>query len=267
MKFSVKNICVGDGCSPKIMGVVNISPESFFTDSFTSCEKIFEKVCAEIDAGADIIDIGARSTALHAPPLSVAEEKDRVVTALKELRGVDAVFSLDTMYPKVLDAALRFDLSIINDISGLTNECYAKVASDSGLPVIAMAAKKVPGDPLNFFETKTSLENILSRANNFGIEKIILDPGVGRWVPERTADADWELCRNFSDLKSFGCPLLAAVSRKTFIGEATLKLPQDRLYGTLGVLFYLLLNGADILRVHDVSAAKDLVAVYGKLGV
>lgn len=256
---------VGEDCSPKIMGVLNISPESFFTDSFTPCEKISMRVYELMDAGADIIDIGARSTALTSPPISVAEEKERVISAFRELEGVDAVFSLDTMHPEVLEAAVRYDISVINDISGLMNPEYAKLAGDSNLPVIAMTAKSVPGDPLNLSETNAALAEIIQRAETFGISDLILDPGVGKWVPNRSSEADWELCRNFSDLKVYGYPLLAAVSRKTFIGEVTGKPAQDRLPGTLAVLFYLLGEGANILRVHDVEAARDALLVFEKL--
>jgi dihydropteroate synthase len=265
MKIRIKDFCVGEGESPRIMGVVNISPESFFTGSFVPAGKLVAGVAGLTAAGVDIIDIGARSTALHAPPLSVAEEKARVIAAFRELDGSDAVFSLDTMYPEVLRAALRYDLSVINDIGGLGNREYAALAGDSGLPVIAMAAHRIPGDPLNLAETHAALQEIIGRAERNGISDLILDPGIGRWVPERTGDADWELCRNFSGLRVYGYPLLAAVSRKTFIGDVTGKPAEDRLPGTLGVLYYLLGQGADIVRVHDVEAAKDIAAVFEKL--
>lgn len=265
MEVRIKNIRIGEENSPKIMGVLNISPESFFSDSFTPCDQVVTRVEEMIREGADIIDLGARSTALNAPPLTVAEERERVLTAMKELDGYGAVLSLDTMYPEVLEAALHYDLAAVNDINGLGNPEYAKIAADAGLPVIAMAAHRLPGDPLDLAGTHAALREILSRAEQYGIRDLILDPGVGKWVADRPLEADWELCRQFSSLNQYGCPLLAAVSRKTFIGDVIGKPAHERLYGTLGVLFCLLQSGAALVRVHDVAASRDVVRVFEKL--
>ncbi|MDU9375965.1 Dihydropteroate synthase [Methanocorpusculaceae archaeon Sp1] len=265
MVVNVKGVTIGSGSSPKIMGVLNISPESFFSDSFTPCDRIVTRALDLLQEGADVIDLGARSTALSAPPLSVSEERERVVAALRELRGCGAVLSLDTMHPEVLDAALRYDIAAINDINGLGNPLYAKIAADSGLPVIAMAAGNRPGDPVDFSETFSALRLVCERAERFGICDLILDPGVGKWVEERSFDADWELCRRFSLLQEFDRPLLAAVSRKAFIGDTVGKPAGERLYGTLGVLFFLLEQGADVVRVHDVAAVRDVVSVFERL--
>lgn len=262
MNVNIKNIGIGNGNPPRVMGVLNISPESFFSDSFVPLEKITFRVGQMLREGADIIDLGARSTALSAPRISVAEEKERVLTALKELKDTGAVFSLDTMYAEVLEAALHYDIAAINDISGLSNERYAKIAADSGLPVIGMTTHKIPGDPTTISSTHEALKEIISRAEYYGIDQLILDPGIGKWVAERSSEADWELCRRFSEMKAYGYPLLGAVSRKLFIGEALNKPPQGRLYGSLGVLYGLLEGGADIVRVHDVAASKDIVTVY-----
>ena len=213
MEVRIQHLCIGNSSSPKIMGVLNISPESFFSDSFTPCDQVVTRVEEMIREGADIIDLGARSTALNAPPLTVAEERDRVITAMKELDGYGAVLSLDTMYPEVLSAALHYDLAAINDINGLGNPAYARLAADSGLPVIAMAAHKLPGDPLDRAGTHAAMQEILDRAGQYGITDIILDPGVGKWVADRSTAADWDLCRQFAELKRYGCPLLAADRR------------------------------------------------------
>ena len=262
MNITIKNIGIGNANPPRVMGVLNISPESFFSDSFVPCDRLVTRVGEMQDEGADIIDLGARSTALTAPRISVEEEKTRVITALRELEGSGAVFSLDTMYPEVLEAALRYDISAVNDIGGLANERYAKIAADSGLPVIAMAAHKIPGDPTDISSTHEALKKIILRAENYGIDQLILDPGVGKWVTERSSEADWELCRRFSELKTYGFPLLAAVSRKTFIGDCLNQPPHERLYGSLAVLYGLLTGGADICRVHDVGPSRDIVKIF-----
>lgn len=262
--MQIQNVHIGNG-KPKILGVLNVSPESFFTDSFTPTHQILRRAEQMKRDGADIIDLGARSTALNAPPLSVAEEKERILSALHELGDHDMPLSLDTMHTEVLEAALHFDISAINDINGLLDVKFAKTAADSGLPVISMASHQFPGDAADFSATKRGISEVLNRAEKYKIEQLILDPGIGKWTAGRSSEADWELCRRFGELKSFGHPLLAAVSRKAFIGDVLQKGPQERLFGTLAVQFALLEAGADLLRVHDVGAARDLITVFYKL--
>ena len=165
----------------------------------------------------------------------------------------------------MMDRALRYNIDLINDISGLTNPSYARIASDAGLPVIAMATHTLPGDLLDFTSTLSAMKTIIDRASAFEIENLILDPGIGKWVPERSSEADWELCQRFDELLTFGYPLLAAVSRKRFIGDSIGKPAENRLFGTLGVLYHLIESGAHMLRVHDVAATRDLVSVYTSL--
>ncbi|HJK01756.1 MAG TPA: dihydropteroate synthase [Methanocorpusculum sp.] len=265
MEIRIKNIRIGKRYSPKIMGVLNISPESFFLDSISPCNMVTTRVEEMIREGADLIDLGARSTALDSPPLPVVDERERILHAMKELDGYDVVLSLDTMHPDVLNAALHYDISAINDINGLANPEYARLVADSGLPVIAMASHHRPGDSLGMFGTHAALQEILNRAEKYDICDLILDPGVGKWIAERSLMMDWDICRHFSELNQYDHPLLAAISRKTFIGACIGKPASERLYGTLGVMFYLLENGADIVRVHDVGASRDIVRVYEQL--
>jgi len=250
------------GPFPAILGVVNLSPESFYSDSFSPSSQAATTVEAMRRNGADIIDIGARSTALNAGPISLEEEKTRVVTALKNLEGCDIPLSLDTCRPEVLEAALRYDIALINDIGGLSNPDYTRIAADSGLPVIAMASVNTPGDPATLAETHTALQTVMKRAEHAGItDRLILDPGIGRWTANRSAEADWELCRHFAEFTRYGCPLLAAASRKRFISETLQKPAQDCLAGSLAVLMHLIDSGASLLRVHDVAETRDIVAV------
>lgn len=265
MEIGIKNVTVGKEGEPKILGVMNISPESFFSDSFTPVNKVVARAEKLIRDGADIIDVGARSTALNSGVISVSEEKERIISALTELCDYDYPLSVDTMHPEVLDAALRFDIAAVNDISGLTNEKYAKILADSSLPAIAMASHKLPGDSQDISSTHVAICGVLERARRYGIKEIILDPGIGKWTAERSAEADWELCKRFFELKSYGCPLLCAVSRKEFIGECVNKPPQERLFGSLAVLYHLLESGADLVRVHDVAASRDVINVFQRI--
>ncbi|HJJ46882.1 MAG TPA: dihydropteroate synthase [Methanocorpusculum sp.] len=264
-EIQIDSIKIGGTNLPKILGVLNISPESFFSDSFTPCNKILHRAEELRCDGADILDLGARSTTPNAKPISVQVEKERIISSLKELEGCGIPISLDTMHADVLKAALRYDLDLINDISGLSNEKYARIVADSGLPVIAMATRKVPGDSINAATTHQSLKLILARKEKYGIENIILDPGIGKWIHERGSATDWELCQKFEELNRYGYPVLAAVSRKLFIGEELQKPAQDRLFGSLAVLSHLMEKGADLLRVHDVAATRDFITVFARL--
>ncbi|WOF16540.1 dihydropteroate synthase [Methanoplanus sp. FWC-SCC4] len=261
----IKNIEIGGSKPARIMGIINCSPESFFSKSYSKTEDAFKKAVELVEEGADIIDIGARSTAPNSPFISITEEKERITSALKDFRGSGIPLSVDTMYPEVLDACLRYDIDCINDIHGLANEEFAKIAGDSGLPAILMATNKIPGDPETFDGVMGALKNVLIRADKFGINNVILDPAIGKWTPQRPVETDWELCRKFSEFKSLKRPLLAAVSRKSFIGALIQKDAENRLSGTLAVTYRLLQEGASVVRAHDVSDTKDLITVFEKI--
>ena len=256
----INGIRVG-GSRPVLMSVINISPESFFSGSYVPGDQIRRTAEIMIEQGADIIDIGARSTAPGSTVISIQEEIERIGSALQSLDGADITISLDTMHPEVLDAAMKYDIHVANDISGLVNPDMAGLIADSNLPAILMATSRIPGDCRTFTDTRSALQNIVDRAAHAGVESYILDPGVGKWIPERTVEADFELCRRFGELHSFDRPLLAAVSRKSFIGSATGRNPEDRLAGTLGVTTSLILSGASMIRCHDVPETRDLIDV------
>ena len=247
------------------MGVVNISPESFFSGSYVPEANIRKKAEEMIAQGADLIDIGARSTAPGSAPISVQEEKERITRALNSLDGSGITISVDTMHPEVLEEAIKHDIHAVNDISGLINQEMARGISESGLPAVLMAATRAPGDSCTFSETLTALRIVTERADSADIPSYILDPAIGRWIMERTPEADFELCRRFSQLTMFSRPLLAAVSRKSFIGSATGRAPDDRLAGTLGVTTWLIQAGAAMIRCHDVSETRDLIQVISSL--
>lgn len=255
----VGTLNVGSGNPVRILGVINISPESFFKQSFVQAENLHDTACQLIEDGADMLDIGARSTALSSPPISVSEECHRLTSALAEIRDLPVPVSVDTMYPEVLEAALRFDIDCINDISGLSNAGLARVTQDSGLPAILMATGTLPGDATSFEETHEALRRTLDRAEQYGIDQIILDPGVGKWSEERTAEADWELCARFEELSVFERPLLAAVSRKSFLTTVSDVPPEQRLAMSLATGISLIESGAAMIRTHDVRETKECI--------
>ena len=262
---TVNRLRIGGGAPVRLMGVINCSPESFYRGSYIPAGGVRDRAVAMLDAGADMIDLGARSTAPGSPPLTAAEEAARVDAALSELDGTGITLSVDTRYAEVLEVCLRHDIHAVNDISGLADECYARAVADSGLPVFAMASFREPGDAVGFAATEEALGAVVARCARYGIEEYVLDPAVGRWTPERTSEDDWELCRNFASFTAFGRPVLAAVSRKTFIGDLIGKGPEERLAGTLALTTMLVEQGAAIVRSHDVAETADLLRVHAKM--
>jgi dihydropteroate synthase len=257
---TVKGMTVGGGAPVRIMGIINCSPESFFSGSYVPGCAVRDRAFAMIDEGAEVVDVGARSTAPGSVPITIAEEIERIETALAELDGSGIAVSVDTMYPEVLEVCLRHDIHLINDIGGLSNPAYARTAADSGLPVVAMATGRLPGDPKGTEATLDALDLVVERARTAGIEGLILDPAVGRWTPERTYADDWELCRNFGRFKESGYPVLLAISRKSFIGDLINRPSEERLAATLA-LTARLLPDADMVRTHDVAATHDVTRV------
>lgn len=250
-----------DRANPVLMGVINTSPESFFSGSYVPAETIREAAETMVSLGADLIDIGARSTAPGSNSISVEEEKTRLIRALKQVDGMGIPISVDTMYPEVLETALSYDIHVVNDISGLANTDMARLIADSSIPAILMAANVKPGDCQTFRDTQATLHKVVHRAEEAGIDSYILDPGIGKWIPERSIGADFELCHRFTELHEYNRPLLAAVSRKSFLGAVTGKGPDERLAATLAATSYLLLVGASMIRTHDVAETRDLLTV------
>ena len=263
---AVNGLKIGDGAPVRSMGVINCSPESFFRGSYFAGHDIRMRALEMGEHGADIIDIGARSTAPMSRDISVACERDRMAGALEELEGSGLTISVDTMRPEVLTTALRYDIHAINDISGLVNPEFAKIAADSGLPCFLMATKATPGDSQDLQATFAALGEVVSRCEAHSIENYVLDPAIGKWHPDRSTSLDWEICRHFDELACFNHPLLAAISRKTFLGDLLSENdPADRLAGSLALTVLLLKKGADIVRCHDVKETADILLVFEKM--
>jgi dihydropteroate synthase len=258
---TINRIQVGAGAPVRLMGVLNVSPESFFPSSYVPQERVLRRATELVHQGADMLDVGARATGPGSPALSIREEKDRITAALQELEGLTTI-SVDTMHTEVLEVALKYEIHAVNDISGLTDPRMANLIAESGLPAILMAARKRPGDALSVDEVRQTLARVSGRCQDAGIKEYILDPGIGLWTPERTMDDNWELCRNFSRFHSLGRPLLAAVSRKSFLGGLVQKPVQERMAASLALGVLLLCRGADMIRAHDVAETADAIRVF-----
>lgn len=263
---TVNKLTIGGDAPPRVMGVLNVSPESFYHDSFIPTDQIHKKAVEMVEQGAEILDVGARSTAPNAQAISGTQEGDRIEAALKELDGTGFTISVDTMNPWVLDICLKHDIHAVNDIAGFASEAYARRVAQAGLPAFLMATGYTPGDAVGLEETKAALATVIKRCEDAGVDNFVLDPGVGIWTPYRSYEDNWELCRHFDAFLAFDRPLLGAISRKSFIGSVVNREPEERLAGSLAVTTVLLQKGASVIRTHDVKETVDTVKVYLQLG-
>lgn len=261
---TIAGLKVGDDQPVRIMGVINLSKESFYKNSVVSPEHVRDTAIKMINEGADLIDIGARSTWPLAGKISKDEECSRLIPAIRALAGIPVPISVDTMFSDIADEALAAGASIINDVSGFTaDEKMMDVAAKYACPVIVMASNDIPGDPVGMDAIMESLGRIIERARNNGIspDSIIIDPAIGKWTPEKLAFYDYETIDNIARLRVFKKPILAAISRKSFIGDTLNKPATERLYGSIAATAIAVRNGAHIIRTHDVASTLDAVRV------
>ncbi len=265
---------VGDTLPVRIMAVLNVSPESFYPGSVqTNGEQIAETAHALAGEGADIIDIGAMSTApyLHTD-ISVAEETQRLAQAVEATAAAVSIpISADTQRAQPAQAALRAGARILNDVSGLKHDpAMAALVARTGAGAILMAHEPRPhsGPPLE--RIQQALRDSLARAEHAGIspQQIVLDPGIGFFRQPGMAWDEWDclVLRTLADLRALGFPLLVGASRKSFIGKI-LAQPrvQDRLIGSLTCAAIAVANGAHIIRAHDVKETVAAVRMAERL--
>jgi len=255
---------------PRVMGVINVSPESFFKGSIRQREdELIETALKMLEDGASFIDIGAKSTAPYLEnQIPVEEEIRRALWALSILRdNVDVPISIDTTNAKVAEEAIKVGADIINDISGLKGDPkMVEVAREYNVPLILCAHKDVKdfSDPIH--EVINALQESLQIAykNNIEKEKIAIDPAIGFLRPKYPPWYEWDskVIANLNLLKVFGLPILVGVSRKSFIGAITGRRdPIERLAGSLGATAIAVWNGANIIRTHDVKETLDAIKI------
>jgi len=257
---------VGDEYPVRLMGVINLSRESFYKGSVVSTDSLLDVAQKMIDDGADILDIGARSTwPLASPAIEKEEELQRLIPALDVLKdNVDVPISVDTVYSNIANEALKHGADIINDVAGFAiDEKMLDVMKNHDCPAVVMASEEVPGDPIGMDSIMGSLEKIITKAESKGVDtdKLILDPAIGKWVAEKDPIYDFETIEQFESLQVFQKPLLAAVSRKSCIDAVLHKPADERLYGSLAATAIVVQKGAHIIRTHDIPETKDLVEV------
>lgn len=270
---------VGGGAPVVVMGVLNVSPESFYPGSVYAGEALMRTASAMVDAGAALLDVGAMSTAPYlAGRIDAATERDRLVAAVELVAKARVPISVDTARVEPAAAALDAGASVINDVTGLSNPEIAALASARGAGVIAMASPAAAGgrqprdatDPVAF--VRSCLDDALGRARAAGIaeERVVLDPGIGFFLDAPDARAAWDVAvlARLRDLEPLGRPLAVGVSRKSFIGTLTGRpAPGDRLAGSLAATAIAVLGGAALIRTHDVIDTRDAVRVAERLRV
>jgi dihydropteroate synthase len=242
-----------------IMGIVNCTPDSFSDGgSFFSIEKAINHAKELVLNGADIIDIGGESTRPGAPKVSEEEETKRTIPVIAALRQeISAHISIDTYKSGVAQKAVKAGATIINDISGgMFDKRILKTAYETGVPIVLMHYGLEHGQVIterhSIFKIVSELRSRVSEALSAGVlnENIIIDPGIGFG---KHVEDNLSIIKNLECFTSLGYPVLVGASRKQFIGK-TLDLPvQERLEGSLAVAVACALNGAQIIRVHDVK--------------
>jgi len=253
-----------------LMGVINITPDSFSNDGLYArpTEEIVGKALKLIRDGADIIDIGGESSRPGARPVRLAEELKRTIPLIRALsKRTKTPISIDTRKPDVAEQALDSGACIINDITGLRDSKMLKVASRYKAAVVIMHMKGTPSDMQINPEYSSVIDEIIEffrgrieKALQGGIakDKIILDPGIGFG---KTAEHNLEILRRLKEFKILGMPILIGTSRKSFLGKILNAPPQGRIYGTVSSCILAVRNGANILRVHDCLALKQALKI------
>lgn len=259
---TIGRIKVGDVHPVRVMAVINLSVESFYKGSVANANQALSKAGTLAEEGADLIDLGAVSTAPGSPRIDESLERERLLPALKQILDRGLEVSVDTQRASIAGKALSMGATCINDVSGLLDKAMAKTVADHDASVIIMASQRVPGDLLKMDDILEVLTERVSYAVEAGVDrnKIVVDPGIGKWIPEKEPAHDLAILDGFRRLRALGRPVMAALSRKSFIGARLNQPdPSKRLCGSLAATAVAVYKGAHIVRTHDVSMSLDTI--------
>ncbi len=257
-----------------VMGVLNVTPDSFADGGhFLSTEEALVQARRLIAEGADILDIGAESTRPGSDPVPQQEELDRAAPVVEKIANEFAVpISIDTYKPGVADQCLRLGATIVNDITGLRDAAMMKSIKQHGAAAIIMHMRGTPKTMQRDVEYEDVVIDIrkflaerIEAARSKGIEEIVADPGIGFG---KTASQNFQLLQRLREFRELKTPILIGPSRKSFLGSLASKLAvEDRLEGTIAACCVAAMNGAAIVRVHDVRAVKRALEVVDAVRV
>ena len=255
---------------PQLMGIVNATPDSFYSGSRVSSGGT-AFLDSMLDEKPDIIDVGGESTRPGSLPVSAEEELSRIKPVIEYLSGSTSIpISVDTTKPEVLAGVLKYGVKYANDISGLANPGIAELCRENGLKYILMHIRGKPVDMQLHTKYTDAIPEIMAffyekvgELVGLGLrpEQIIVDPGIGF---AKTAETNMEIIRNGSSI-NMGLDTLFGMSRKSFMGKISGTEPENRLYGTIAASIFLMENGVDILRLHDVSANREALKTYSRI--
>lgn len=260
---------------PRVMGIVNTTPDSFSDGGqFADANAALDHCKRLIDEGADILDIGGESSRPGSAPVSLEQERRRVLPVLEAALALGRPVSIDTTKPELMAQALALGVDIINDINALNAPgAIDVVAAHRSCGVCLM---HMQGDPQTmqaraaYADVVSQVREVLAarvetlRGRGIAADRIVLDPGIGFG---KTVEHNFELLRRQRELLDLGHPLLAGWSRKSSIGAVTGREAGDRVAGSVAAALAAVLNGASIVRVHDVAATVDALKVWRAAGL
>ena len=263
-----------DLSTPKVMGIVNVTPDSFFDGGkLTNSDEIVGKVEKMLQDGATFIDLGGYSSKPGVDFVSESEELNRVIPIVKLLveKFPDILLSIDTFRSEVAKQTVENGAAIINDISaGLLDENMLETVAKLQVPYIMMHMKGTPQTMQSLANYEDLLKEMnfyfserIAKARSFGLNDIIIDPGFGF---AKTIEHNYELLQNLELLQFHELPILAGISRKSMIYKTLETSPEEALNGTTFLHAFCLQKGANILRVHDVKEAVECVKLISRLG-
>ncbi len=254
---------------PLVMGIVNVTPDSFADGGlFMTPAAALGQAARLIDEGADLLDIGGESTRPGASPVEIGEELDRIMPVLEGLRDSPVPVSVDTSKPEVMRQAISGGASMINDVSAFEAGGAMEAVAGSDVALCLMHKRGDPRtmqqDPHYRDVVAEVMEYLASRrdavrAAGVAAERMVVDPGFGfgkNWAHNMT------LLRNLDRLTMLHVPIMVGLSRKSMLGKITGREPRDRVYASVAAALLAAERGAAILRVHDVAATKDGLAVF-----
>ena len=258
-----------DLSQPKVMGIVNVTPDSFSDGGrHFAFEAAIEHARRLVDEGADILDIGGESTRPGAAPVSEQEELDRVLPVIEGLRDISIPISIDTYKPKVMRAALDAGADIVNDVNALLSEGALDCVSKSAAAVCLMHKQGAPQNMQqqpHYQEVSTEVSAFLQErialaaAAGISLVRLIIDPGFGFG---KSLEHNLALLKNLRAFTLLGVPMLAGLSRKSMLGAITGRDVDDRLAASVAAALIAVQQGASIVRVHDVRETVDALKIW-----
>ena len=262
-----------------LMGILNVTPDSFSDGGrFDSVERAVKRALEMIEEGANIIDVGGESTGPGSQDVDLEEELGRIIPVIKGIRSGNGeiMISVDTWKVEVARQAIKAGANMVNDVTALRGDPeMARVVAEAGVPIVLMYSKdnspRTTKEVLHYDDVMVTIREFLEKrvkvAEEAGIkrENIIIDPGMGAFV-SMDAKYSYEILARLNELKDLGLPILVGTSRKSFLvtqfGEAK---PEDQLEGSISTAIEAYLNGAQILRVHDVKETRQAIDFVQKL--